>query len=619
MGKYNFKDKYYNHLGVDVANIYNTYFFSVISPSGDGSRESPYSITQNTQKGGNNDAFIIGRGVLDSTFYLGGYPANPNVLFVGSGIKHTIFDGCSIVRASNNTNGGTWLFKDLTLNKLTITDNYKGMNVIIYRCDITKLFFPSPILNIYNCIIRVNGYSGNNNSYLGVDGKLLINANLNLFDQCNVIINKTDIDKYKNNYLAFNNCNLKIGDEIEYKPLIGSTETELRDDFVRRCTIQSISVPDIADYNEILPAGRWIFSSDSCIEGRVIKDSVIHNFEKRRHIYFGYTDTRTEKLSIVSDNNIPGSFCPVLLDNKLNITNNTISLNSSLNLAETNKMFSDSKIIWLEGKYKLDILDIVHNLPMVYGLGLDGTNTLSTMPVSKGSIEIGKTYLVRSSNKESATITYNNLTYNTSLLGRNNVFRGIINNPTFSGSDNAEVYEILDEVMHQTIQLRIVNKLPSQEITSGNLQPDYWYFVDYKDSAKKDGAIVYDGISYGATDSFVAKAGVLNYTPHANLKLRRCWHKDFEFKDGIPDYDFWKSEQKPQWIDILPEDPRCLMEKNSNVSLEIQKDEQGNYIGSGHPDFYNSIIGNSGIRLPAYPIKGAYMQIRLVISTLNPM
>ncbi|MDR0825302.1 MAG: hypothetical protein LBN74_09430, partial [Prevotella sp.] len=75
----------------------------------------------------------------------------------------------------------------------------------------------------------------------------------------------------------------------------------------------------------------------------------------------------------------------------------------------------------------------------------------------------------------------------------------------------------------------------------------------------------------------------------------------------------------PKWFDVLPDDLRCLMKHNNGLENEMQTDGEGNYITSGHPDFYNSILGISGILEPAYPVKGTYMQLRLVITTLNPM
>jgi hypothetical protein len=58
---------------------------------------------------------------------------------------------------------------------------------------------------------------------------------------------------------------------------------------------------------------------------------------------------------------------------------------------------------------------------------------------------------------------------------------------------------------------------------------------------------------------------------------------------------------------------------NNPNAPEMQRDEAGNYLGSGSPYFYALKNGANGMPIPAYPIRGAYMQIRLVITTLNPM
>ncbi|MBK5721837.1 hypothetical protein JGH11_13235 [Dysgonomonas sp. Marseille-P4677] len=621
MGKYNFKDVYYTYNGDNPETVlsYSTLFYSLVGVGSGRSRERPgngsavYSL-------GNKTANIFGTGYFKLNLKSGG-ANNDNINIIGTGIKDTTFSNEIVGSTWKPSGNKNWYIKDATIQDLIITTTSNGDNSIFNfkNCEIVSFSIGTyVVVSFTNCLMRT-GNGGSANSYVGINIADLY-GNLNLYDKCKIVIPVSSITgTLSNNRFAFNDCEYKIGNEPEYLPLNGDTESELRNDFISRCTAQGIIVPNVKNVDKSLPLDKWVFAKKSAKEGLVIKDSIIHNFEKYSNASFGYSNFRGDLIPITSDSNIPGSFSPFNPADKAIVANDIISLNEAIDPSQKNIVFTDSKIIWLEGKHQLKTLDIIHNLPMIYGLGLDATNALSSMPMPKDSIEEGKTYLVRSSDKQNATVVYNDLTYNTSLLARNNVFRGVIGKSSFTGSDNVEVYEILDEVLYQTIQLRIVNQIPSEEIVSGSLQPDYWYFVDYKDSAKKDGKIIYNGVSYGATDSFVAKSGLLTYTPHENLRLRRCWHKEFEFKDGISDYDFWLKEQKPEWIDVLPEDPRCLMKNNSNVTIEMQRGSDGKYIASGHPDFYNSIIGYSGVKLPGYPIKGAYMQIRLVISTLNPM
>jgi hypothetical protein len=103
-----------------------------------------------------------------------------------------------------------------------------------------------------------------------------------------------------------------------------------------------------------------------------------------------------------------------------------------------------------------------------------------------------------------------------------------------------------------------------------------------------------------------------------NIHLRRCWNENYNSNDA-QDKAFWLNEQKPKWINVNPDDLYCLMKSNNENELEMQADNNGLYITTGHPDFYDMVLGAGGIAVPKYPIKGAYIQIRIPMSTLNIM
>ncbi|GHV39653.1 hypothetical protein FACS1894179_04880 [Bacteroidia bacterium] len=627
MGLYNFKDKYTNLSNNDISTQYPVRFFSTVSPSGDGSRGKPYSTRQALQLGVNN-ALIISAGVVGNTFYApggSGYYTH-NTFILGSGIRNTVFKDCTIPRQGNNTNDPIFIFKDLKIESLSI--NYANLVATLYKCDIkdlTPISFKSS--TVYNCIIRTNSYSGINNSYVGVTGKTIPNANLNLFDACDVVLTASDINSYKNNYLAFNNCKLRIGGETDYAALTGTTEAELRADFVARCAAQSITVSDITDMGETLKQGRWVFSNDSCIDGLVIKDSVIHNFEKRRLIYFGYSDWRSDKITITTDKSKPAAFSPDYANSSVAITNDSIALAANTDISNAVKGQADTNIMWLGGKHQLNKLDIIHNFPKMYGVFMDSSPSLSSIPVNKnGEIipyenGVQRTYMVRSNDDTEATITYNGVTYSSGISTRNNIFRGVDNVTSFTTvTANAVVYEILDEVMHQTIQMRIVNKIPGGNITAGTaLASGYWYLVEHDtDQSNTTDYVTYAGTDYPVGSSFIA-SGTDTFTKSGNVHLRRCWNDAFDYDTETLDKSFWTNEQKPKWFDVLPDDLRCLMKNNNGSELEMQTDADGNYIASGHADFYHSVLGDSGVVKPSYNINGTYMQLRLVITTVNPM
>lgn len=628
MGLYNFKDKYTTIAGIDVTSAYNIYFLSTVSPSGDGTRSKPYSTRQQHQKGGSGDALIIGSGTVTGTFYIGA-PSffAPNVIIIGSGIRNTVFRDCSITRSQNSTGGGTWTFKDLKIDSTTIT-NIFGSNMYntFYHCDITSLNTPAVSISIYNCIIRVNKYSGLNNSYVGVDDKSIPNANLNLFDNCSVVLTDSDISSYRNNYLAFNNCKLRIGNEADYIALTGTTEDELRADFVARCTAEGITVNYVTDMGETLKQGRWVFSNNSCVDGLVLGNSVIHNFEKRRLIYFGYLELRSDKIPITTDKSAPAGFSPAYANASVSVTKDSIALTSNIDISAAVKGQAGTNIMWLGGKHQLNKLNIIHNFPKHYGVFVDSSPSIASTPVNQsGGIVpyengVQRTYLVRSNDALEATITYNGVTYSSAISTRNNIFRGVDNVTSFAPvTTNAVVYEILDFVLHQTIQMRIVNKIPAAQITSGNLQDGYWYLVEHDtDQSNTSAYVTYGSTNYMVGSSFLA-SGTASFTKSGNVHLRRCWKDNFNFATEATDKAFWENEQKPIWFDILPEDPRCLMKNNNSLESEMQKDAAGDYITSGHPDFYNSVLGVSGIAIPYYQIQGTYMQLRIKITTQNPM
>lgn len=615
MGLYNFKDKYYNYSGEEIASASNVKFLSPIGVGSAMSRIAPSNSSMYIGLTADSTTFCILANGLNKINIGSGGINGPKLFIVGSGINNTIIEGK--IALGIQTNANVYL-NDTTVKNLFLTETWAGNKIVwsFRNCDIASqpVLTATSSLVFRNCIIRVNAYTGINNSYVGVDGKTIPSANLNLFDNCNVVLTASDISTYKNNYLAFNNCKLRIGSEPDYTPLSGTTEVELRANFVTRCMAQSITVSDITDMGETLKQGKWVFSNNSCIDGLVLKDSVIHNFEKRRLIYFGYSDSRLDKIAITTDKSHPSSFSQAYANSSVVVTNDSIALASDADISKSVKGESDTNIICLGGKYQLNKLDIIQNFPKSYGVFVDSSPSLSSTPVNKnGGIipyenGVQRTYLVRSNDDLEATIAYNGVNYSSAISARNNIFRGVSNVTSFTTvTANAVVYEILDEVMHQTIQMRIVNKIPNGDIAAGTALTDgYWYLVEHDSSqSNTTDYVTYGGTNYPVGSSFIA-IGEATFTKSGNVYLRRCWHKDFDWSTMNPtdtDYNFWQNEQKPIWFDVLPDDLRCLMKYNNGMEIEMQTDIDGNYIASGHADFYNSILGVTGIVKPSYSTK----------------
>lgn len=623
--KYNFKDKYFDQNGIEVGSAYNEYFFSTISPYGDGTRSKPYSVTQQHQRGGQGDAFVIGNGLLNSTFYLGDTTFfQPNVIFVGSGIGNTVFDGCHIARSANTTAGGRWVFKDVSLVNVDIAINFPNPNITLYKCDLTLFNAPSPTFNIYNCILRVDWSAGNNITYIDLNGISLKNSALNLYKDCDVIITDNNIQSLANNYIAFDNCRYQIGNETSFTVLNGVTESDIRNDFVARCQAQGINVPDVTDYGETLKQGRWIFSNNSCEETEIIKDSVINNFEKRRFVYFGYSDMRGDKIPITVSRTIPGSFTQEYADEELVVADDSISIAPDVDIFSiAHFMEAIQKPMALFGIKQINWVDIVHNFPKEYGIFVDSTGVYSIIPTHSGDIEEGETYIVISGDSQEATVTYNNVVYSSDLTKKNRTFRGVSGVTVFDASENATVHQVISEVMHQTIRMRIVDRIPDEIITPDKqLVRPYWYLVEHATSQNNTtDYVTYNGVNYYAKDTFKVIPGQFNFTASSpNIHLRRMWDDEFHYNTEEIDKDFWTDKQKPLWFSVLPDDMRCLKKNNSAASTEMMPDDIGTtYIASGHIDFYNSILGVSGSVLPSFPITGAYIQLGVSITTKNPI
>ena len=644
MTQFNFKDRYFSASGADLLRTMNyVYFFSPSYIGGDGSRLAPYRSNYYYAPRGTTglqatSALIFSGGVHKGTFDLGSTVSTYRH-FTGNGMGVTIL-GLSINQQApiSGGNSSTAYFRDVTLSELIhYISGYNGINHYIYFYNCEFLTAPAitttALSTVYSYVTRskikelLSGGTityQNNNSFIGISTTISsIAGNLHTFERCNLIINQASLDSYKNNYYAFDNCNFRIGTETEYTPLIGATAEVLRETFVNRCIAAGLTVPaDITDYNITLPLGRWIFTTNQIFEGITWHGSEINLFEIPRFISFGYSTTRGTKIPIVAGNNTPASIFPNAQGSVgLIFGDDSLSIASNIDITQRHELVTESKIIWLGGKKKLTNIDVPNNMSQLYGVLIDSLPNLVDKEANN-IVEAGEMYMVRSLNENAASIIYNGNTYSSELSTRNNIFKGVagVNSYTFASGSPA-VYKINDILNYQSIQLRIVNKIPPDIITSGNLLANYWYLVEHdSDQTNTTDYVTYDGVNHKVGDSILVQAGTLTFTKSGNVHLRRCWHKDFDFDTEVTDKAFWTNEQRPEWCDVLPEDTRCLMQNNHPLSIEMMRGEDGKYITTGHPEYYNRILGASGVQSPDdIFISGTYMQLRLTISTINPM
>lgn len=632
--KYNFRDKY-SFFGVaNGESIVEALFYSNVSPYYKSGYTRDKPCNSSVIRGANRDILVIlSQGYHKSTLNLIGYGQTH---FRGHGMFST-----TLSLATSTYVEGDWHFQDMRIKDFA--DVSMGWSIYFSKCILEGAINinrnNNSTVNITNCILRERPI--NESSFFYILQSVIykssgtpcgaLSATLDIFDSCKVTVSQADINSYYNNYYAYNDCSFKIGSEQDFKLLEprdsegniikNPTEQDFRDEFSDRSTKAGLVLKDVIDLDQTLKMGRWVFANNSASVGVPFKGSVIHEFEKRKLLYFGYTSTR-ERVGISKDKNTPMS---INLNNPntygVNISDNAISLPVSMDMTKRNKSGFSSNIYPLVEASQLSGLIVSNDLPREYGVAVSNRYNLSDASVASGYLKEGEVYLVRSKDSGEATVTYNNIVYSSALSKSKNFFVcGSLN--SFSASPNAQVYQVLDDKGWQPIEMRIVDEIPPYDsknpIKSGGLHSGYWYLIEHDaDQGNTTDYITYKGVRYPSTGSFLADSD-LTFSVKGNVHLRRCWRENFDFETEVTDKEFWRNRQKPKWFYVLPEDMRCLRKNNNMNEPEMMSDEQGNYIASGSHVFYNSLQGYNGTPYRADAIRGAYMQIKMELTILNP-
>lgn len=637
------KGQYINYNGEDISAI--AQYLSISARSvGVGTRIDPFPKIKNIAA---NQNLIIGGGNFEITSTLVG--VNLNVCIVGNQRELSVTDNFIFVSGGTSQNqqvSYARYLSNLTVKKLVSTPNSGGTllphvamdNCILDNLESTHKYGTNLLGNssssylIKNSIQKGRAYvlsatsfiyanqctfkdiSGNQEYYIIRTGQALIIDTAIRIDQ-NMLTNNYTY------YTAFNNCKFLIGSETSATALVGNTADELRANFVSRSEAQGLTVPMVTEYESTVLVGRWVFSKTSIVgEYDTLHDSEIDRFAKQRGIYFGHTNQTIDQIPITTTLNIPASFSTQTPVKDALVQDNSIGLLAGSDITTRLEAYADSKIIWLGGLRKLTTLSLTHNLPTNAGVAPDSVLGLAKVATPSGSIESGVHYIIRSGDDGLSAVKYNNVEYSSSLITRNNVFLGVNGVNTFTATQgNPQVYQVLDFANHHSFQIRLMREIPFGNITSGNLQAGYWYFVEPDNLNDASGSVTYKGIVRPAFDSFLVDNSDTAFTINGSCHLRRCWKQDFDYNNEFVDAEFWTDRQKPYYFDVVSDDLRCLLKNHSSASVELQKDANGLYIGSGHPEFYNSVNGANGIKLPAYDIVGSFLQIRIPITTLNVM
>lgn len=610
MNIFNWKDKYLSTSGIDVSSV-GKYYSILGSSEGIGSRDDPsFSGWINTDK--------------DYPYHIfsSGYH-NTMLNMVKEGSYYCIGQGKTDTYLNLSLGGGNYKKQAVLIN----------LNCIMSESSISY----GAMFN--NCII--NNKEGDDFQAISITKSVVIKGNLNpthkdryvsttmvqcnignqlsnlmLYNACDIAIQQTTLNSFHERYIAFNNCNFAIGAEPKATPLEGNTADELRQNFIDRCAAQNLTLRVYDEYGERNSVGRWIFSNTSIIgQYNTLENSEIDMFAKKRSVILGHTSQTYKNLPIVTAQNVPNSFASSNPKSGIDVADGSLTLNTPVD--KRNVGYIDSKIIYLGGKHQLTTLNIANTLSMENGVSIDSTYSFGRT-TSRVSPNIN--YIVMSSNAEQARVRYNNVEYSSSLMERNNIFRGVDGVASFDTlTHNAVVLPIVDLANHQSIQMRLVSDIPTQKITgTSGLQSGYWYLVVPNDMSDPDGSVTYKGVKHPPFDSFLADS-TSTFAINGECHLRRCWRQNYEIADETTDKSFWQSRQKPLYFDVLPNDLRAMRKNNVIAENEMMMDANQQYIASGHIDFYNSIVGVNGIKLPAFNLIGTFLQIRVPISTLNPM
>jgi hypothetical protein len=642
--KYGFKDRYTDYQGTDVERVFNTRFYAYAGTGTAASRQNPSRSTGTiAATNGQNQSIILGGGFHKFSVGTTSAPVNANnTMFriIGHGMKASIVD--AILYEGHHMSGGTFdgvFLKDVTVKSVvTYRLGYNGQGTYYnkyYQCEMLAL----PILtntgvniaNLYDrCIFRINPSSGTvnaNNSFVSATEPVttIPTTQQHLFEACDVYLSTADILSGRTPYyFAFDRCRFRIIGEADYTELQGNTPDEMRADFVARCIAQGYNPPDNTEFGITNKFYRWVFTKDSCFESVIPKGSDIHQFEVVRGIAFGAITTRAEKIGVTTEVNVPGTFSPAFPNTgSLDYQPSGMYLPDTDDITDLHYYSAASNIVSFGQRKVISWLSITDNLPAIYGVKADSTQDIfsnSPIPPDNGNIYPGIFYVVRSTDKQPASISYNGATYSTSLNTRNNLVYGVAAASTYTTvSGNPALYQVNDELLYKTIQVRVVNKIPADIIKTGALLTGYWYIAEHDtDPNNVTDYITYNGNNYYTGAAFLV-SGTTSFSVTGNIHLRRCWKDIFDYDTETVDKAFWANIQKPKWFEVVDGDPRCLLRNNHDLAHEMETDALGNYIASGHPDFYKSILGESGIPLKPMPVKGAYMQVRVVISTLNIM
>lgn len=521
------------------------------------------------------------------------------------------------------------LFEDQTIIRIS-NPIYDRQHYL--RCRIMKNAVTNPEQSGY-CIlynastlgsIVISGFS-HHNSYIQInhtaDHKDLSRPH-SLFSDSTIEITQQVLKDFKGYYHGFDDCKFKIGDGEAVK-LVGTSEEELRSNFVQRCNDAGITIT--AEEMKY-----WVFANGASTDGKILKGSILAKFVERQHLQegLGAFNYFVESIPIVAEGAVTPNSIGATRGKSMRSDGKSLLIDATFKTDRMDEAHITSNVISFRGVKEFSKLNILDNIPNGVGVSLNAQHPIEGEGVSvkkviegTATLKPNERYLLRPNLEDGATAEYaaikiKNQDFNSSLGERKNVVLtgdSVLPQDFTITAGDPMLYLVPNAETYQAYEIRIVDEIIGEAKKSGNLEKGYWYIVEPDSSEDETGTVQIGSKNYPCYGSFLA-TDTASFKAIGACSLKKCFADDDQKVET-----FFEGKQKPKWFSVLGDDMRAIRKNSSMYENELQLGFDGRYIGSGHPQFYEMVNGHSGIKAVGMPIKGKYFQVRVKVTSLNIM
>ena len=552
---------------------------------------------------------------------------NNTTVILGQGIDVSFIDWGTTMGSVSNPYGFIKFF-DQTIVRLKSSD-YKFYSY--HCCRIIKDVLPNPeqcaYCIVYNAskVVEQNRMKAHHNSYIQInhtaDHKDL-GRPYSLFSDSTIEITQQVLKDFKGYYHGFDDCKFKIGDGEAVK-LVGTTEEELRSNFVQRCNDAGITIT--AEEMKY-----WVFANGASTDGKILKGTILAKFVEREQLQegLGAFNYFVESIPIVAEGAVTPNSIGATRGKSMRSDGKSLLIDTAFKTDRMDEAHITSNVISFRGVKEFSKLNILDNIPNGVGVSLNAQHPIEGEGVSVKKVVEGtatlkpnERYLLRPNLEggamaEYAAIKIKNQDFNSSLGERKNVVLtgdSVLPQDFTITAGDPMLYLVPNAETYQAYEIRIVDEIMGEAKKSGNLEKGYWYIVEPDSSEDETGTVQIGSKNYPCYGSFLA-TDTASFKAIGACSLKKCFADDDQKVET-----FFEGKQKPKWFSVLGDDMRAIRKNSSMYENELQLGFDGRYIGSGHPQFYEMVNGHSGIKAVGMPIKGKYFQVRVKVTSLNIM